>query len=87
MSVRFYLDKRPDKNGDSPIRVSISINGDRFVTSTGFSILSDKWDTKKQKVKSKYSNAKGETATTINTRLKDIDTLFSKIETKLQLND
>lgn len=87
MPVRFYLDKRADKNGDNPIRVSISINGDRFVTSTGFSISPNKWDTKKQRVKSKYSNAKGETATTINTRLKDIDTLFSKIETKLQLND
>ena len=51
MAVRFYLDKRADKNGDNPIRVSISINGDRFVTSTGFSIAHDKWDIKKQRVK------------------------------------
>lgn len=43
MAVKFYLEKRPDKSGDNPIRVSISINGNRFVSSTGFSISPDKW--------------------------------------------
>lgn len=87
MPIRFYLDKRADKNGDNPIRVSISLNGERFVTSTGFNISPEKWDIKKQRVKSKYSNAKGETSTIINTLLNEIDNHFARIEAKLKIKD
>ena len=64
MAVNFYLDKRPNKNGDYPIRVSISINGNRYVTSTGFSANAEKWNN--GKVKNGTTNAKGETSKTIN---------------------
>lgn len=51
MPVNFYLDKRTDKIGDAPIRVSIMINGVRLLTSVGYSINPSKWDGLKQKVK------------------------------------
>lgn len=85
MAVRFYLDNRPDKNGDQPIRVGITMQGKRFLTSTGFSISGKKWNTENQRVKAKCNNAKGETFTTINSRLKEIDSYFSTIETGLKL--
>lgn len=85
--VRFYLDNRPDKNGDQPIRVGITLQGNRYLTSTGFSISPNKWDTKKQRVKPKYSNGKGNTASEINSLLNDIDSFFSKMETRLKLGD
>lgn len=85
MAVSFYLDNRPNKNGDHPIRVSISINGNRYVTSTGFSVNTEKWND--GKVKNGSTNAKGETAKTINARLKEIDSFFSREETLLKLGD
>ena len=85
MAVSFYLDNRPNKNGDHPIRVSISINGNRYVTSTGFSVNTEKWND--GKVKNGSTNAKGETAKTINARLKEIDSFFSREETQLKLGD
>lgn len=87
MAVKFYLDNRPDKNGDQPIRVGITMQGKRFLTSTGFSISQSKWDTGNQRVMNKFNNAKGETFTEINSRLKDIDSYFSKIETRLKMGD
>ncbi len=85
MAVKFYLEKRSDKSGDNSIRVSISINGNRHVTSTGFSINSEKWNN--GKVKKGSTNSKGETSKIINARLKEIDSFFSKQETLLKLGD
>lgn len=87
MAVRFYLDNRPNKSGDHPIRVGISLNNDRLLTSTGFSIAPEKWDIDNQRVKQGCSNAKKETYTVINKRLNDIVGVFYKIETLLQLGD
>lgn len=80
MAVRFYLDKRADKQGDHPIRASISIGGDRFITSSGYSIAKEKWNTSSQQVKRGCSNAKGETYSTINAQLKNIDAYFEDLE-------
>lgn len=86
MAVRFYLDNRPDKNGDHPIRVSISLEGERLLTSTGFSISKVKWNEADQQVKRGCSNTKGETYSTINTRLKEIDAVFTGYESDLRQN-
>lgn len=80
MAVKFYLDNRPDKNGDHPIRAGISMKGKRFLTSTGFSISPDKWDGKR--VKRGCSNSKGITYAVINLRLGKIETLFLTVENK-----
>ena len=87
MAVKFYLDKRPDKNGDQPIRVGITLQGKRYLTSTGLSISENRWDANNQRVKPKCNNAKGKTFSEINSRLNDIDSYFSKIETRLELGD
>ena len=36
MAIRFYLGNRPDKKGDCPIRVSISIKGTRLLSTVGY---------------------------------------------------
>ena len=77
MAVNFYLEKRADKKGDNPIRVSIAIQGQRLVTSTGYSIAPNKWDNIKQEVKRGCSNGKGITYTVINTHLRRIDSFFT----------
>lgn len=80
MAVNFYLDKRTDKKGDSPIRVSVSINGIRFLSSSGYKIAPDKWDTRKQQVKKGAASANGLTYMTINTILSKIKDFFTDYE-------
>ena len=87
MAVNFYLEKRADKKGDNPIRVSIAIQGQRLVTSTGYSISPNKWDNIKQEVKRGCSNGKGITYTVINTHLRRIDSFFTEYESKALLNN
>ena len=41
MPVQFYLFTRPDKQGDHPINVSISLFGERLCTSVGYAIAPD----------------------------------------------
>ena len=70
----FYLDKRTDKRGDCPIRVSARAVGGRLLTSIGYSIAPGKWDSASQQVKpgtekNPVSNAKGIPAATINARI------------------
>lgn len=94
MAVRFYLDNRPDKNGDHPIRVSISLEGNRLLTTTGFNISPEKWtgdEPKKkseepQRVKQGCYNSKGVPYSTINARLKEIDAFFAGYESDLSQN-
>lgn len=87
MATRFYLDNRPDKRGDHPIRVGVSMNGKRFLTSTGFSIAPEKWDENKQRVKQRCSNSRGHTFTVINSRLNEIEALFMNVENRLISGD
>lgn len=87
MAVNFYLEKRTDKNGDNPIRVSIAIRGERFVTSTGYNIASVKWDATKQEVKRGCTNSKGVTYNIINTYLKRIEAFFTEYENRVILNE
>ena len=88
MAVKFYLDKRLSKQGEAPIRCSITIQGQRCLTTTGHSIAPKCWDNDSQKVQLTYSgkpvvNAKGVKAKVINAYLKRIDSYFSDLETEL----
>lgn len=89
MATNFYLESRTDKNGDAPIRVSITISTVRLVTSTGYSINPLKWDSNKQKVKQGSSNAKGVTYNSINAKLTAIESFFidygNKLPTKAEI--
>lgn len=81
----FYLEKRADKKGDCPIRVSARAAGGRLLTSIGYSIAPGLWDSEAQQVKpgSKKAptfNAKGIPAATINARIAAISAAFAQLE-------
>lgn len=80
MIVNYYLDNRTGKSGDAPIRVSIYICGVRLLTSTGYSINPQKWDSKKQRVKQGCSNSRGITYNVINSHLASIEKESSVFE-------
>jgi integrase len=86
MAVTFSLEKRKDKNGDAPIRVSIVIFGNRFQTLIGYSINPEKWTKENQQVKHGCNNSKGITYSTINSRIKDIESKFADFENDNQKN-
>ena len=50
MAVNFYLEKRLSKQGEAPIRCSITIQGKRLVTTTSYSISPEFWNVDGQKV-------------------------------------
>lgn len=92
MAVKFYLEKRLSKQGEAPIRCSIMIQGQRLLTTTGYSIIPVYWNNDIQKVSLTYGgksvvNAKGVTAKAINAHLKRIDSYFSDLENKLLNSD
>jgi len=83
--VTFYLDKRPDKNGEQPIRVAARGIGGRLLTSIGYSIDAASWDLDARRVKpgtkkAPTFNARGIPATVINARIKAIEAAFAKLE-------
>lgn len=88
MAVNFYIEKRLNKQGEAAVRCSISIQGQRLTTTTGFSIKPDFWDNTTQRVltsadgKSIY-NKKGVSAKMLNAHLKKIDAYFSEMENTL----
>jgi integrase len=86
MAVTFTLESRKDKKGDAPIRVSIVIFGNRFQTLIGYSINPEKWTKKDQQVTHGCNNAKGITYSTINSRIKDIESKFANFENDNQKN-
>lgn len=87
MAVNFYLDNRADKNGDNPIRVSISMRGKRLITSVGYGVAISKWDNDKQVVKRGYTNGKGITYNVINSYLNRIISFFTECENQAIIND
>lgn len=87
MSVNFYLDKRTDKKGDAPIRVSIVIKGARYLTSTGYKIAPGKWDSDKQQARKGSSNAAGMTWAVLNSALARITEHFTTYENDCILNN
>lgn len=83
--TNFYLDTHPDKKGDCLIRVSIRAGGQRLLTSVGYGINPDKWDTSTMRVKAgtpkaPVFNSKGVPAATINARLAEVSAAFARLE-------
>ena len=84
--VKFYLSPRPDKRGECPIRVSISIRGTRLISTAGYNIAPCKWNQPDRyskelaSVKKGHYNADGIAYNIINARLKAIDSYFSNYE-------
>lgn len=80
MAISFYLSNKPDKKGDCPIRVSISIKGTRLLSTAGYNIAPDKWNAEKQKVKNGCYNSKEIPSSIINKRLQKITAHFIEYE-------
>ena len=91
MPVKFYLSPQANKAGEFPIRVSISVNGVRYLTTVEYSVAKDAWvanlsddDRRKNKEKSevvaKYVNSKGISGKVINNRIAQIKAHFSNYE-------
>lgn len=91
MPVKFYLSPQANKAGEFPIRVSIMVNGTRYMTTAEYKVAGDAWvdnlpaDDKRRKkekgeVLSLYTNSKGISGKIINNRLNKIRAHFSDYE-------
>ena len=80
MSVRFTLEKRTNKFGECPIRLSWSFGGLRYQTTLGYSIKKANWDETRRLVKAGTHNYKGQTADDINFYIKRISLVIMGIE-------
>lgn len=82
MAVKFYLDKRPSKSGDYPIRVSISLKGVRALSTAGYNVFKADWHAETNRAAAKSVNGKGITGAAINLRIGKIQTTFEELELK-----
>ena len=80
MPVRFYLDQRKNKHGETPIRVVWSFNGDRYQTTMGFSIPPEAWDNQTCRVTPAAYNHKVTPSSTINAFIESIEKAVNRME-------
>lgn len=80
MSVCFTLEKRTNKFGECPIRISWSFMGERFQSTLGISIKKEDWDEKSRLMKADTHNHSGKTADEINFLIKRISVDVMDIE-------
>lgn len=80
MSVRFTLEKRTNKFGECPIRLSWSFGGRRYQTTIGYSVMETDWDEKKNQVKPETKTQNGQSADDINFYIKRIGLVVTNIE-------
>lgn len=80
MPVRFYLDKRTNRYGESPIRVVWSFHGDRYQSTLGFSIPPEAWDAQKCRVTPAAYNHKKTATTTINAFISAMEKAVFRLE-------
>jgi len=83
MSVKFYLDKRPNKKAEYPIRAEVCISQTRYLTTIGYSVVDTNWDQKNQKVKPKTTNSKQVAGSRANEIIAGIQSHFIKYENRL----
>lgn len=92
MAVSFTIEKRLNKQGEAPVRCSISIQGHRLQTTTMIAVKPEFWDPETQRVLSSTAagkivvNSKQMSAKQMNAELKRIDTFFSEYENTLRVN-
>lgn len=80
MPLKFYLDRRLNKHGESPIRVVWSFNGDRYQTTMGFSIPPRAWDYEAKRVTPAEYNHKNTASSTINAFIEATEKAVNRIE-------
>lgn len=80
MSVSFTLEKRTNKYGECPIRLSWSFMGERVQSTLGISIKKEDWNEKSRLVKADAHNHNGQNADEINFLIKRISTVVMDVE-------
>lgn len=91
MAVSFTIEKRLNKQGEAPVRCSVSIQGQRLQTTTQIVVNPEFWDPDSQRVISSTAagkivvNSKQMSAKQMNAELKRIDTYFSEYENTLRV--
>ena len=92
MAVSFSIENRLNKQGEAPVRCSVSIQGSRLQTTTRIVVKPEFWDPATQRVLSSTAagkvvvNSKQMSAKQMNAELKKIDTFFSEYENNLRIN-
>jgi integrase len=91
-SVKFYLEKRIDKElgnlitENVPIFLFFSYDGKRLQYFTGYRINIDQWNAETQRVRRNNFNKKGESATDINDHLSNIESVVTEIYKQQKAN-
>ncbi|MBO4818265.1 MAG: site-specific integrase [Bacteroidales bacterium] len=80
MKVAYMLYKVPNKAGEKPIRCSISMRGERYITTIGYCIPEEKWDKETKRVKQGARNAAGDDWRVINARMDEIRSHFNNYD-------
>lgn len=80
MPLKFYLGKRKNKHGESPVRVVWSFNGDRYQTTMGFSVPPKAWDDKEKRVTAAEYNHKKTPITLMNGFIQSIEKAVNHVE-------
>ena len=80
MSVSFTLEKRTNKFGECPIRISWIFMGERVQSTLGVSIKKEDWNEKSRLVKADAHNHNGQSVDEINFLIKRISTVVMDVE-------
>ncbi len=80
MAASFNLEKRTNRFGECPIRVSWSFGDFRYQTTLGFCIKADNWDQMRKEVKAGTHNSDFVSAEDINHYIKRIKSVVQGIE-------
>ena len=80
MPVNYYLEKRPNKKQEHPIRLSAVVKGARILSTTGISVKEDSWDADSMRVKPHQTNSKKQTSSYINKYLSGIENTVLEFE-------
>lgn len=75
MAVNYFLDKRPNKEGELPIRVQINVKGAKMLSTFGISVDPAVWSGSRVP-KGTYRNSRRLTGAEINRRLNNIENHF-----------
>ena len=72
MPVKFYLESRPNKANEHPIRVSICIKSVKYISTIGYSVDAANWQNERV-TGNKYTNKKNKSRIEINNAISKIE--------------
>ncbi len=82
MPVKFYLESRPNKANEHPIRVSICIKSVKYISTIGYSVDAVNWQNERV-TGNKYTNKKNKSRIEINNAISKIESHFERYERDL----